>query len=190
MMKNCLENMIPFCQYLVREQDDCSEQSKGILPHRDATRFGQREYGSAVAERLPGSDYPAFGQILFEGRDRTGEPVCCVPFILSAYHSLRVSLARSSVVDNTTVGCQVYSPFFKTDPSAAWYDYGSKTFTGNRSESFPKAKAWASETYGITDWLPNAMRCHVPSIVQKTFPIRRQPVPNDNNNPTATRQPK
>lgn len=66
---------------------------------------------------------------------------------------------------------QIYSPFFKTDPESAWYDHGNKTFTGSRATSFPKAKAWASETYGITDWKPNAMRCHVPSIVQKHFPI-------------------
>jgi hypothetical protein len=69
---------------------------------------------------------------------------------------------------------QVYSPFFKTDPNSAWYDYGHKTFIGNRAESFPKAKEWASEQYGITDWLPNAMRCHVPAIVQKRFPIRKE----------------
>ena len=72
---------------------------------------------------------------------------------------------------------QVYSPFFKTDPNAAWYDYGHKTFTGNRASSFEKAKAWASETYGITEWKPNANRSHVPAIVQKRFPIHRQPEP-------------
>lgn len=72
---------------------------------------------------------------------------------------------------------QVYSPFFKTDPKSAWYDHGNKTFTGNRAISFPKAKVWASETYGITDWKPNATRSHVPSIVQKHFPIRRKPSP-------------
>jgi hypothetical protein len=74
---------------------------------------------------------------------------------------------------------QVFSPFFKTDPDSAWYDYGNKTFSGNRAESFPRAKAWASDTYGITDWKPNKSRCHVPAIVQERFPIRQEmpPVP-------------
>ncbi len=74
---------------------------------------------------------------------------------------------------------QVYSPFFKTDPNSSWYDYGNKTFSGNRAESFQKAKAWASMTYGIVDWKPNRSRCHVPAIVQKHFPIGRKlsPVP-------------
>jgi len=71
---------------------------------------------------------------------------------------------------------QVYSPFFKTDPEASWYNYGHKTFNGNRATSFPKAKAWASETYGITEWKPNKSRDHVPAIVQKHFPIRREPL--------------
>lgn len=72
---------------------------------------------------------------------------------------------------------QVFSPFFTTDPKAALYDYNQKTFIGRRSESFPKAKTWASETYGITEWKPNMMRAHVPSIVQERFPIRRKPMP-------------
>lgn len=46
----------------------------------------------------------------------------------------------------------VFSPSHKTDPSAHWTDYGCKSFIGNRVESFPKALAWASETYGIIEW--------------------------------------
>lgn len=71
----------------------------------------------------------------------------------------------------------VYSPFFKTNPNSAWYDYGNKTFTGNRNASFLLAKIWASETYGITEWKPNAMRAHVPAIVQDRFPILHKPSP-------------
>lgn len=66
----------------------------------------------------------------------------------------------------------VYSPFFKTDPNAPWYDYGNKTFSGKRSESFEKAKEWASETYGIKEWKANRMRCHVPAEVQDKFPLQ------------------
>lgn len=78
---------------------------------------------------------------------------------------------------------QVLSPFFKTDPNPSWYNYGHKTFSGSRAHSFSIAKAWASETYGITDWKPNAMRCHVPAIVQKTFPIRKSSPVSEVNDP-------
>lgn len=49
----------------------------------------------------------------------------------------------------------VHSPSFKTDPKSHWSDYGCMSFTGNRSESMPKALAWATETYGITEWVPS-----------------------------------
>lgn len=65
----------------------------------------------------------------------------------------------------------VWSPFFKTDPNAHWMDYGNKSFSGNRAGSFPKAKEWASKTYGIASWKPNRMRDHVPAQVQDAFPI-------------------
>lgn len=46
----------------------------------------------------------------------------------------------------------VYSPSHHTDPDAWWGNHGKKTFIGKRSESMPKAIAWASEKYGITEW--------------------------------------
>ena len=59
---------------------------------------------------------------------------------------------------------KVWSPTFKTDPQAHWTDYGSKAFSGNRAESFPLAKAWASERYGIKEWAPFGGD-HVPAEV-------------------------
>lgn len=41
----------------------------------------------------------------------------------------------------------------KTDPSGHWGDYGSKSFCGTlRSDALDKAKAWATEKYGIATW--------------------------------------
>ena len=69
-------------------------------------------------------------------------------------------------------GSSVYSPSHKTNPDASWYDYGKKTFVGNRAESLPKAFAWASERYGIAidDWVPDPTRTgrgsYVPRVVR------------------------
>lgn len=46
----------------------------------------------------------------------------------------------------------VFSPTHKTDPGAHWTDHGCKVFIGMLAESMPKAEAWASETYGVTEW--------------------------------------
>ena len=51
----------------------------------------------------------------------------------------------------------VYSPFGKTDPNAAWYDYGCKSFVGKRSESMPQALAWAEAQYGVREWAPSPL---------------------------------
>ena len=50
---------------------------------------------------------------------------------------------------------QVYSPRYKTDPAGSWYNYGQKTFVGNKAESMPQAIAWASKRYGIREWVPD-----------------------------------
>lgn len=40
-----------------------------------------------------------------------------------------------------------------TNPKAAWYDYGRKTFLGNmRDGSVSEAIKWATEQYNITEW--------------------------------------
>ena len=46
----------------------------------------------------------------------------------------------------------VYSPSFNTDPGDAWYNNKCKTFVGKAAISMPEAVAWASSTYGITEW--------------------------------------
>lgn len=64
-------------------------------------------------------------------------------------------------------GTRVFSPFFDTDPQAAWYDYKQKSFVGNMAESLPAAKAWAEEQYGITEWslYPGERGMYVPKRV-------------------------
>lgn len=52
---------------------------------------------------------------------------------------------------------QVIRPGLMTDPNAAWYDHGNKTFSGKMSVSVPAAKAWASKKYGIKKWKRNRM---------------------------------
>ena len=48
---------------------------------------------------------------------------------------------------------QVHRPGFKTDSTAHWMDYGSKSFLGRKqSGAFDEAKEWASERYGIKEW--------------------------------------
>lgn len=80
---------------------------------------------------------------------------------------------------------EVYSPFFKTDPKAAWYNHGKKVFYGmgrgvhGRAATlaaFNEAVKWVQDTYGYTGpWLGNALQQKVPAIVQKNFPIKRRP---------------
>jgi hypothetical protein len=57
---------------------------------------------------------------------------------------------------------RVARPGFQTDPKAAWYDYGNKTFQvwapyGEKHSEVKRAvlaeaQAWASQRYGITEW--------------------------------------
>lgn len=62
-------------------------------------------------------------------------------------------------------GSYALSPNHATAPNAAWYDHGKKTFYGNRSESMPKAMAWASERYGIAGWKPGPFGGKIPATV-------------------------
>jgi hypothetical protein len=50
---------------------------------------------------------------------------------------------------------QVWSPLFKTDPDAAWYDNDNKTFgvySKDRTETLAEALTWTAEQYGISEW--------------------------------------
>jgi hypothetical protein len=78
--------------------------------------------------------------------------------------SYSTSAARSVMCSRTTV----FSPSHKTSPeSAAWYDYGNKTFNGGRTDSLNAAMAWASEKYGITEWAtcPTDRSAKIPAYV-------------------------
>lgn len=56
---------------------------------------------------------------------------------------------------------------YKTDPDAAWYDHGNKTFSDfdirNHKDdpSLHEALVWASERYGIKRWMRNSMGDYV-----------------------------
>ena len=60
---------------------------------------------------------------------------------------------------------EVYSPFGKTDANAAWYDYGCKTFLGNRAASMPQALAWAEAQYGVREWAPSPFGGYIPKAI-------------------------
>lgn len=61
----------------------------------------------------------------------------------------------------------VYSPSHKTSPDAPWYNNGCKSFVGQKSESVPLAIAWATEKYGITEWVtcPTDRSAKIPAEV-------------------------
>ena len=59
----------------------------------------------------------------------------------------------------------VYSPVFKTDTGAAWYDYGCKTFVGKRAASMPQALAWAEAQYGVREWAPSPFGGYIPKAI-------------------------
>lgn len=63
--------------------------------------------------------------------------------------ALYVTPSARSVMARATM---IYSPSHQTNPNAAWYDNGCKSFVGTKEKSMPKAIAWASEKYGITEW--------------------------------------
>lgn len=60
----------------------------------------------------------------------------------------------------------------KTDPEGPWYNYGNKTFLGKRSESFPKAVAWATERFGIQNWRRNGAGDYIDAS-KEYLPLRR-----------------
>ena len=73
---------------------------------------------------------------------------------------------------------QVWSPYFHTDPDAAWYNYHRKTFNvigrADKKEKLQLAMEWASNQYGIKEWAANRFREYVPKAVQDKLPIPKQ----------------
>ncbi len=71
---------------------------------------------------------------------------------------------------------EVWSPFFKADPDAAWYCYGAKHFSAGQNwrESIEEAKRWASKKYGIKKWARNSFGGFVTAIVNEKHPIPKR----------------
>jgi len=63
-------------------------------------------------------------------------------------------------------GSYIYSPSHKTDPNADWYNYNKKMFPGNKKESMPLAEKWASEKYGVQEWVPSPFGGRIPKLVR------------------------
>lgn len=65
-------------------------------------------------------------------------------------------------------GTRVWSPRFATDPKAHWTHHGRKLFYDKRSVSMPKALAWATREYGITEWAadPTDPNTKIPKAVR------------------------
>ncbi len=92
--------------------------------------------------------------------------------VISPNQAVAISYSPYEARSGRCSGSQVWSPFFKTNPEgAAWYEYGKKSFHGNRASSMPAAMLWATEKYGIVNWKGNRMRDVVPAIVQQLYPL-------------------
>jgi hypothetical protein len=66
-------------------------------------------------------------------------------------------------------GWHVVGVGFRTDPDAAWYDNGCKTFLADLGEkdrgkaALERAKRWAGERYGIGGWKRNGAGDYIPA---------------------------
>jgi len=87
-----------------------------------------------------------------------------------------VAISYTPPTSHSTHGrtTHIYSPFFATNPLAAWYDNDKKAFVGNKKESMPLAIAWATQEYKIIDWKRNRFGDMVPAQVQIMFPIPKR----------------
>jgi|SRR6185503_2193332 len=118
--------------------------------------------------------------------------------IINTYEQLRAAVAsgfdkrmavsisysspdRSNSRDVSVAKWSVFSPFFKTDPDAAWYDYGCKTFSlrfggethhQRKTNALKVAMEWAAR-YGVIDWTKNRLGDYVAKDINDNFPIRR-----------------
>ena len=68
----------------------------------------------------------------------------------------------------------------QTDPKAAWYDHGKKTFLVSyplregKPIALAKAIAWVAETYGVRDFVRNRFGDYVEREVNERFPIPKR----------------
>jgi len=63
-----------------------------------------------------------------------------------------------------------------TDPKAAWYDHGCKTFLKfGRGDALADAKEWVAETYGEGGpWKRNSWGDYVAAPIAKAFPLAQR----------------
>jgi hypothetical protein len=90
---------------------------------------------------------------------------------------------RSNSRDISVPKWSVFSPFFKTDPESAWYDYGYKTFLlpmvnkghkERKDAALKEAMEWVAEHYQITDWAKNRRGDYVYREINDNFPIEKR----------------
>jgi len=99
-------------------------------------------------------------------------------FVIS-YHAREVALAARWVVLGYQDGRE-----FVTDPKAAWFDHGRKTFLPDPSSSkdwrdakqkaYDEAVAWVKRRYNAVDFVRNTVGDYVERDVNERFPIPRQ----------------
>lgn len=64
-----------------------------------------------------------------------------------------------------------------TDPGAAWYNHGHKTFLPfgvSKQEALEQAKAWVAEQYGPQEWTRNRMGDYVAKAINQAHPIPKR----------------
>lgn len=114
--------------------------------------------------------------------------------VINTWHQLKAAVAagyrmaisisyhhpdHSNSRDISTYKWSVWSPLFKTDADAAWYDNNAKVFllTGNeahkirKANALERAKKWAAEQYGVTEWAKNRLGDYVAKEINDNFPI-------------------
>jgi hypothetical protein len=93
--------------------------------------------------------------------------------IIPKKHALAISY-QAPARHVVSAGVFIWSPFFETDPKAAWYDHGRATFSDDRDVGTVQAREWAAARGYTGGWARNAFRDWVPTVVQENFPIKRR----------------
>lgn len=97
--------------------------------------------------------------------------------------TLIISYARNGGRSVLPAWWSVGSPFFKTNPDGAWYEYGRQTFSlgfaeqthsTRKASALKKAQEWAATKYGVTEWAKNRMGDYIPKEVNDKWPIPRE----------------
>jgi len=72
---------------------------------------------------------------------------------------------------------------FQTNPEAAWYDRGCKTFSltfkgashkERKDAALKEAMAWVAERYLISEWAKNQQGDYVDKEINDNFPIEKR----------------